>query len=167
MIRGLVRRTWRLAFPLVLVLATGFAPAAYGQETTKAAAADTVRQARQSKSPNGAMVRSLLVPGWGQWYNDKKIKAGVVFIAESALIARIVIANDQLRKAKSETDRVRYLEQRNVTYWWLGGAILLSMLDAYVDAYLYDFDAGPDLAAGVRPTTGEATGLMIALRFRF
>ena len=27
-------------------------------------------------------MRSLAVPGWGQWYNEKKLKAAVVFAAE-------------------------------------------------------------------------------------
>ncbi|MFQ5752682.1 MAG: DUF5683 domain-containing protein, partial [bacterium] len=39
-----------------------------------------------------------------------------------------------------------YIDRRNLTYWVIAGFTLLSMLDAYIDAYLFDFDAGPDLA---------------------
>jgi len=37
------------------------------------------------KSPTGAMIRSLLFPGWGQLYNKKYFKAILVFGAEIGL----------------------------------------------------------------------------------
>lgn len=166
MIRNCSQRRSRLGFLLIPAFLLILVTSTQAQEST-VAETDTVAQDQQTKSPTGAMLRSLVFPGWGQWYNGKKFKAGLAFVVESALIARIVISDNQLRNARTETERAFYLERRNVTYWWLGGAILLSMLDAYVDAYLYDFDAGPDLTARVVPAKGETEGVMLGLRLRF
>lgn len=152
---------------LLLWLLFPSAVQAQGSQNHRPVAPDTVRQAQRARSPTGALLRSLVFPGWGQWYNGKKIKAVVALTVETALIARIVVANNQLHKAKTEAERFRLEDRRNLTFWWLGGTTLLSMLDAYVDAYLSDFDAGPDLSARVMPASDGSEGIVLAVRFRF
>lgn len=107
---------------------------------------DTVNQlSHPLPSPKGAMIRSILLPGWGQWYNNKKIKAGIVFLAETGIIGSAVYWD---LKAKNETDtfyRAVAIDNRNLAFWYLGGFILFSMADAFVDAHLSGFDVTPEL----------------------
>lgn len=98
---------------------------------------DTVRI---MKIPRGAMYRSLAFPGWGQCYNEKKFKSVLVFAAETSVIAGIFIQHHRFTNSVTEQKRNFYKDDRNKFVWWLGGVILFSMLDAYVDAYLQNFD---------------------------
>ncbi len=101
---------------------------------------------KKKKSPKGAIIRSSILPGLGQWYNEQKIKAILFFSAESYLIGLSIYYNNKAVNSVSEEEKAFYKDKRNEKYWWIGGLTLLSMLDAYIDAHLYDFDTGPDLA---------------------
>ncbi len=123
------------------------------------------------KSPTGALLRSMVFPGWGQWYNGQKIKAAVVFTAESFLIGSAIYLNKKVTDSEvGSLERDFYRDRRNLTHWLIGGFTLLSMLDAYVDAYLYDFDTGPDLALRVgalsTPTPMEMPMMILGLSLR-
>lgn len=108
--------------------------------------ADSSRSKKEKKSPNGAMLRSLIFPGWGQWYNHQKIKAALVVAAQGTLVGLAVHYNNRAKANASDPSAHEfYIDKRNQTFWFMGGVTLLSMLDAYIDAYLYDFDAGPEL----------------------
>ncbi|MFC1683280.1 DUF5683 domain-containing protein [Candidatus Zixiibacteriota bacterium] len=123
------------------------------------AADDSVASSKvRTKSPNGAMIRSLMVPGWGQLYNEQYIKTGLVAIAEGLLIGGAIVEHQRslddyaIYDDTTRTDAARnaaYLRysrrvnKRNDYLWYLAGAKFLSMVDAYVDAHLYRFDDGP------------------------
>jgi hypothetical protein len=112
----------------------------------------------KTKSPIGAMIRSLAVPGWGQLYNEQYMKTGLVMVVEGLLIGGAIVEHQ-----RSEDDRAIYddttrtaevrnaawlryarrVDRRNAYLWYLAGAKFLSMVDAYVDAHLYRFDEGP------------------------
>lgn len=118
------------------------------------AAADTLAP-RKAKSPTGAMVRSILFPGWGQLYNGKWLKALIVFGAEAGFIGMAVYYNQKAHDDQlTALQREFYADQRNTNYWRTGVVILLSMLDAFVDAHLSDFDESPDLSLNAAPRTG-------------
>ena len=113
----------------------------------------------------------MVFPGWGQWYNGQKIKAAVVFTAESFLIGSAIYLNKKVTDSEvGSLERDFYRDRRNLTHWLIGGFTLLSMLDAYVDAYLYDFDTGPDLALRVgalsTPTPMEMPMMILGLSLR-
>jgi hypothetical protein len=104
------------------------------------------------RSPTSIMIRSALVPGWGQWSNGRHLKAVVVFGAEGYLIYRAVRAgikehdarglareNPELAAGYLALAEARNNERRDYT-WWTVFALILSMGDAYVDAVLGDFD---------------------------
>lgn len=99
------------------------------------------------KSPNGAMLRSLAVPGWGQWYNGKKFKAVLIAGGEIGLVVDAVVLNQLAARSKTADERYFYRDNRNLAFWWLAAVILYSMADAYVDAHLYRFDESPDLSS--------------------
>ena len=105
------------------------------------------------KSPRGAMIRSLVVPGWGQFYNGKWFKGIVVIGTEVGIVANAYYLDNKLDQSTTEYEQEFYRDNRNLSYWWLGAAILLSMLDAYVDAHLYDFDESENLTLNLHDTT--------------
>lgn len=98
------------------------------------------------KSPTGAMIRSLIFPGWGQLYNRKYFKAILAFGAEIGLAANSIYLNQKYKASETELEREFYINNRNLSNWYLVGVILLSMADAFVDAHLSDFDESPDLS---------------------
>lgn len=106
-------------------------------------------------SPRSALVRSLLIPGWGQWHNGRRLKATLVLGATCVLGAATAYENRQVRNASTESDRTAYRHGRNTLAIWLIGTILYSMADSYVDAHLSGFDEEMQvraLSVGLGPT---------------
>ena len=136
-----------------------------------------------AKSPTRAMIRSLVFPGWGQWYNNKKLKAVVIFGAEVGLIANSIYLNQKYlewnQKFKNSqpgleqqiiiANREFYINNRNASNWWLVGVILFSMADAFVDAHLSDFDESPELSTlEIHPIGyGDFVGIQLSIGLRF
>ena len=95
-----------------------------GADTTTHADSVTV------KSPMGALVRSMVVPGWGQWYNEQPIKGAVIFSTGLFLGGAMMY----------EQQRTLDHKQRNTYFLWFLGVFLYNIADAYVDAHLYGFE---------------------------
>jgi hypothetical protein len=111
--------------------------------------ADSVRVVPSiEKSPSGALLRSALMPGWGQWYTDHKFKAILVFGAQLALIGNAVYYNQMAVRSRTSDERDFYLDYRSRFTWYAIGFYLLNLLDAFVDGHLWNFDTGPDLSVG-------------------
>jgi hypothetical protein len=128
------------------------------------ASSDTAR----TKSPSGAMLRSLAVPGWGQFYNEQWLKGICVAGAELGIIANAFVQNHLADRAVTKEEREFYLDNRNLSYWWLAGIILLSMADAYVDAHLYGFDESIDLGFdGSGETAPYRADVRVVVTFNF
>ena len=120
------------------------------------------RDTTMSNNPTGAMIRSAVFPGWGQWYNGKKWKAALVFAVEVGLVANAVRLNQKVVKSTRQDEREFWQDQRNLQFWWLLAAKLLSMLDAYIDAHLADFDESPTVVS-VMPEGDGQVWLRVAL----
>jgi hypothetical protein len=111
------------------------------------------------------MLRSLAFPGWGQFYNGKYLKATLVFGTEAGLIATAVYWNQKAVRATDRDVQLFYQNNRNTANWWLAGTILLSMIDAYVDAHLSDFDESPKLSlVSPEPAIIGTRALMIRVK---
>ena len=132
--------------------------ASYGQDTLKVSnekinqtpeGPDT-NKVEVSKSPRGAMLRSLVVPGWGQFYNGKWFKGILIGGTEIGLITNAVIQNQLAVQSETELEKEFYQENRSLSIWWLGAAILYSITDAFVDAHLYNFDDSPNLSMKIK-----------------
>ena len=117
---------------------------------------------RQLPSPTSAMIRSIIFPGWGQWYNGIKWKAALVFATELGIIGAAVYWNNRAKNEQDELNRAIYADYRNQSYWYLGAAILISMGDAYIDAHLAGFDVSPELAF-----TESNKKIMINISFKY
>ncbi len=79
------------------------------------------------KNPKLAWKLSIL-PGFGQIYNGKYVKAAVLMLGESYAI-------HQFQHYRHEGS----IGKRNTYAWWVMGLMVYSMLDAYVDAQLSTF----------------------------
>jgi hypothetical protein len=75
-------------------------------------------------------------PGWGQWYNGKRQKAGVYFGVESYFITKSLIWRHRARAAANLTEFSHARDRRNYFTWLAGVTIFISMFDAYADRYL-------------------------------
>lgn len=139
----------------VLVLTPG-----EGEGYYDSAALAEFELATRRKSPTGALWRSFALPGWGQIYNGEYVKAGVMMAAQGGTlylaIDNYLISRRYLREARaapSKEERLEKLERREqyiveTEFWgWLFvGVLAFSMMDAYVDAHLADWDVS-DLPA--------------------
>ena len=78
----------------------------------------------QKKTPEGAMIRSLMVPGWGQFYSDKPTSGKVWAGIEASLITTILVSyigyNNSVKGFKSNTslyegssEQIEFTEYRN------------------------------------------------------
>ncbi len=164
-----IKRLWQLTLSAILVLA--IVPRGYCQ------APDSVEV--RKTNPTGALLRSAFVPGWGQLYNRKYIKA-VIFAAGEGWLAYGIYddwkdANRHEDNFKSAIDDPIYQaaefekfedarDSRNLKMWFMAAAIFYSMFDAYVDAQLSDFEQA-DKAFEVYLGPGEINDFEVSLTF--
>jgi hypothetical protein len=120
-------------------------------------------QPPKQKSSTGAVLRSMVIPGWGQLYNKSYVKALAFAGVEGTLIVSASHQSDQMKRFETAGDfrsERFYRNSRNKLLWWLAGTVLLSMGDAYVDAQLYGLDVSPDLSLKNR-----AVGVTVSCNF--
>lgn len=122
-----------------------------------------------SKSPLGAMLRSLALPGWGQIYVRQYWKAPL-FFAGAVIMYYYTFKHhkdylnysrqyDEVAKISPNDPKLYFLkvrrensrDNRDISMFFLVGVYGLSMLDAYVDAHLYNFDVSDKVAIAIRP----------------
>ena len=94
------------------------------------------------KSPWGAVLRSAIIPGWGQIYTENYIKAVAYFGLNGYMLYRMHIANQKYWKTKE----AKYREDRTRFAWYFGVAYLLTLADANASAYLFKFDEAIEIA---------------------
>ena len=121
----------------------------------RAQAADSLGAVPAWPSARTVVLRSALVPGWGQWSNGQRLKAAVVVAGELGLFAAAAVQNHRAGQAVLETEKTFYIDDRNRFFWYAAALWVVNMLDAYVDARLRPFDTGPDLS-GRRSNAGWA-----------
>lgn len=106
------------------------------------------------KNPARAVLYSAAFPGGGQLYNHAWLKAGLVFGVQGFLIGSAIWHGSEkaywIKLAENEPNEFlsqQYLARSRVygdelknDLWWMGITAGLSMLDAYVDAHLSDFE---------------------------
>jgi len=194
-------------FPIaaLLALTLALAPpraahAAAAADSVRAAQADTVgqgaAQARQraerwSEQPRSVMLRSLVLPGWGQFHNHAWIKCAAVAGGEWWIIGSLLGDRrsldrlvDQANAALARGDEAdytaiynRYTEVDNgfvAHQWLLGGVLAYALIDAYVDAHFRSFEiefkTDPALPQGIPPdvkSPGGSTGKSARLSLRW
>lgn len=117
------------------------------------------------KSPWGAVLRSAIIPGWGQIYNESYIKAPIVWGIFGALVAVWIWNNHKYSDSQNlylqnlnnpnpqvpnsyRNNRDFYRDQRDLVSIYIGLAYFLNLVDAYVDAQLFDFSVNENYRTG-------------------
>lgn len=140
-------------------------------EETEATEPETVAPVLPWKpEPTEALWRSGVLAGWGQFYNDEWFKGVLMLGAEVATVYGIVYHADQaaIEKRLAESyfnsastqpdsewnsrlanEHLKNFNDHRVAYethiWLTALVVVYSMLDAYVDAHLYDFEVDEEL----------------------
>lgn len=123
------------------------------------------KEYRQRKSGRVAMLYSLAFPGLGQIYNEKPLKAAIAMGVETYYVLQIA-QNRRLREREKDIrDRypvgtyqwkfhdawvTEYWDKSVDWIWWSAGAVVVVLIDAYVDAHLDDmrFKVEPTASRG-------------------
>jgi len=126
--------------------------------------------------PMVAMALSGVFPGGGQLYTQKYYRA-VIFAGaigyfgygyyreDKAMNREVNLANS----AESDADFMlhqnnyyAHYDNRRTFQWWGVGALLFSMIDAYIDAHMFKFDERAEPAITLRATP---TSLALSAKF--
>ncbi len=102
-----------------------------------------------TKSPWGAVLRSAILPGWGQFYNESYVKIPIIWGLGAWFIYNWNWNNKNYQQYKNlyiqtnnenyKTVRDLYHDQRDLFSIYMGLTYFLNLVDAYVDAELFDF----------------------------
>ncbi|MFA6597661.1 MAG: DUF5683 domain-containing protein [Ignavibacteriaceae bacterium] len=106
------------------------------------------------KSAWGAVLRSAIIPGWGQIYNESYWKAPIVWGVGGWFIYNYIKNNNDYKNYQSlylktqdlidKKWRDLYRDQRDLFAMYFVFTYLANLVDAYVDAQLFDFSVTED-----------------------
>jgi len=129
--------------------------------------------------PRWVMLRSLVVPGWGQAYNGAWYKAAAVAASEVTLTTRVLKDQRELNRLSDNVAAARRsgdleLEEAAVAVYndrldsafarqyLLGAVVVYALVDAYVDAHFrhfkVEFETDPALPEGLPEQVGVRVG---------
>lgn len=144
---------------------------------------DTTNQSEStSKSPLGAVLRSLIIPGWGQLYVQQYWKAPIFFAGAIVMYYYVFKHNKDYLDYSRQYDKLKELnpnsivelyylklrkensrDNRDISIFFLCGIYALAMLDSYVDAHLFNFNVNENISLGI---TNRNAGIFLSLQFR-
>lgn len=123
------------------------------------AVSDTMdSEKRLTQTPTVALLKSMVVPGWGQVGNRSYVKALIFAGLEGLMIGSALNYKFKAADRKDEFNRAADIDERNRLYdqyldlngkrnrytWFAVITIFISMFDAYVDAHLSGFPVKSD-----------------------
>jgi len=152
-----------------ILLAVLFCLISYSEilaQSTELQSSDTVQTKQNEfimkKSPWGAVLRSAIIPGFGQFYNESYWKIPLFWGILGYLGYNWIDQNNLYRTYRdlynqsfNETTKIgntiyqnqrdRYRDQRDIIAIYIGLTYFLNLVDAYVDAHLFDFDVSDSI----------------------
>lgn len=177
-----IKKTIYITF-LVLIISSGKSIAQNNDSTQvdTSKTQDIQLTMKMTKSPMGALYRSLAIPGWGQIYNERYWKAPLFFGGAATLVYLIIDNNNkysnysaQYEAAKSDPNanledlqlkREFYRDARDMSAFYLLAVYVVCAVDAYADAHLYDFNVGDDLSANMYVSTNGILYAGLTIKF--
>jgi hypothetical protein len=128
----------------------------------------------------GAVWRSLIFPGLGQFYVEKYWKVPI-FAGGAGTLYYFAIDNhlkfsdfqnqfENMDENDPEYSTVKaqrdfYLDNRDRSIFFLAGVYILSAIDAYVGAHLYDFTVDDDISLMILPGSFNSVQVGISIKF--
>lgn len=114
----------------------------------------------------GAFWRSLLIPGWGQARTGRRTAAAFFIATEGVTLGMAITTTSQLNYMESINSGSVDAKSQQREDWLvlLGVNHLLSAMEAYVSAHLWDFPG--DLGIQAAPGGGVMGGVSIPVRVR-
>lgn len=131
---------------------------------------------KKKHSPTKATLMSLALPGLGQCYNKKYWKVPIIYGGFAALTYGVIFNTTEFHRFKTaygyrvDTDSLTidefngvvsdaellsntdyYRRNRDLCYIGIGLLYVMNLIDAAVDAHLYDFDVSDNLSMRVQP----------------
>jgi hypothetical protein len=145
------------------------------------ARADSLPAQGPTKSTGTAMLLSAILPGAGQFYNESYWKVPVIVGLGGYFIVEFLDNNSKYQDygdlydeslettpggdTQLLTYREFYRDQRDTFAWYFLILYAVNILDAYVDASLFDFDVGGDLAGAAHGPPAPSASLTLRVRF--
>jgi hypothetical protein len=122
-----------------------------------------------TKSPTGAIVRSIAFPGWGQWYVERYWKAPLFLGATAFTITNVIYQHNQFTTRQREFDtttnqfaksillqqKENSRNQRDLFAFFTLLIYGVGAIDAYTDAHLFDFTVSENSKVNVLPYMGS------------
>jgi len=127
------------------------------------------------KDPQKAALYSAVLPGAGQYYNEKYWKMPIVYVGFGTLIYFIdrntkyykdlkgglidfpdhdlKYFDNNLTYEQIERGKDIFKRYRDMSYIFTAGFYVLQIIDATVDAYLFDWDVGEDISLRMEPAS--------------
>lgn len=138
------------------------------------------KKIEMTKSPMGAVWRTMIFPGVGQIYVESYWKAPIFAIGAGTLLYFIFDNHIQFSDFQNQIESMNesdpdyfliqnqrdfYLDNRDRSILFLAGVYLLASIDAYVGAHLYDFEVDDDISFYLSPNRNQIIGLGIKVKF--
>lgn len=134
----------------LILLLSCFSIPAIASDEDEPVPVDTLRLLSDTplKSPMGAVLRSAVLPGWGQAYNEAYPKALLATAINGAMIYRSIYFNNKTNDTSLPPDvRSNAKDRRNASNWLVGLTYFITLVDAYVDAWLFQFDTAISISS--------------------
>ena len=176
-----------LIIPFIFCLLVGYAQQSLPDTTTVANQDDAYGIFEAFKgTPGKAGLYSLIIPGAGQVYNKKWVKAPIFLAAEGIAIGVLIYNIDVYNRwdtdykllASGQVTDVRGLTsvstvrsyrdsaRQNKDYAWIGlvAVHIIAAADAFVDRHLIEFDVKDDIGVSFSPVS-PYPGLNLTVSF--
>ena len=130
------------------------------------------------KIPKVALFSSAALPGLGQVYNGRRIKVGIMVGVASYYLGNVWTnwksaqratvlrdASSSSRRAVYDDQIEFYKENSRDFMWWFGAVWVIGMIDAWVDAHLYDVRSYTPPPAVSLTATGRTAYVTFSVSF--
>jgi hypothetical protein len=139
---------------------------------------NTFSEETNGKSPSKAMLYSI-VPGGGQVYNEDYWKAPIMFAGAGIFLGSALYFNSLARETQRQIDsdvntgltipqlrrrREFQIDNRDQFYFYFAGVYIISLLDAYTGAYLYNFDVNEDTSLNFGVIDNNKVGIELKVK---
>lgn len=136
-------------------------------------------------APAWVMLRSALIPGWGQAKNGEWFKVLLAVGLEATFAERLRFEHCMVQRYEQrllwaeergageiELDQLRWKVEKHENHrrdfiWWTSMLVVLSMGDAFVDAHLKSFDVQLQTEPAEDDPPAQGTHLRVGLVYRF